>query len=178
MSSLCSFLDADGTIDVEGAFQYLRTQYQDKDAFEECGSLLDCITEDGEINVEIFFARQINMSLIDMSLLLERGMIANDAQLIRPQCPFARQSRRSMSYQVEVVGGEKRAATPLDCQWYKMYLEFPMVNVPKFHVVLPRRFRLPHAQFIQLLSDSRENNWFPRWGRWSSKDNYLSKPGT
>ncbi len=55
-----------------------------------------------------------------------------------------------MFYQVEAVGGEKRAATPLDCQWYKMYLEFPMVNVPKFHVVFRRRFRLPYAQFIQV----------------------------
>jgi hypothetical protein len=126
------------------------------------------MTEDDEINVDIFFARQINMSLIDMSLLLERGLIANDAQLIRLQHPFARRSRHSMFYQVEAVGGEKRAATPLDCQWYRMYLEFPMVNVPKFHVVFRRRFRLPYAQFIQLLSDSKENNWFPRWGRWNS----------
>jgi hypothetical protein len=148
----------------------LRSQYQDEDSFEECGSILDCLREDGEIDVEKFIAQQTDMSLKEMSFLLERGMITNDAQVIQPQhCSFMRRNRRSMFYQVEAAGGEKRAATPTDCQWYKVYLEFPMINIPKFHVVFCRRFRLPYAQFIQLLSDSQENNWFPRWSRWNSK---------
>jgi hypothetical protein len=51
-----------------------------------------------------------------------------------------------MINQVEAAGGEKQAATPMDCQWYKMYLEIPMLNVPKFHVEFHHRFRLPYAR--------------------------------
>jgi hypothetical protein len=53
-----------------------------------------------------------------------------------------------MLYQVEAAGGEKWAATPMDCQWYKVYLEFPMHNIQKFCVIFFHWFRLPYAQFI------------------------------
>jgi hypothetical protein len=74
-----------------------------------------------------------------------------------------------MFYQVGAASGEKQTATPTDCQWYKIYLEFPVLNILKFHVVFCCRFRLPYTQFIQLLSDSKENNWFPCWSGWNSK---------
>jgi hypothetical protein len=70
MSSLCSFLDADGIIDVEGAFQFLRTQYPDEEAFEECSSLLDCLTEDDEIDVDKFNTLQNDMPLMEMLILI------------------------------------------------------------------------------------------------------------
>ena len=44
-----------------------------------------------------------------------------------------------------------------------------MITVPQFHVEFRRCFRLPYAQFIQLLQDAHEKDWFPRWTCWNSK---------
>jgi hypothetical protein len=65
-------------------------------------------------------------------------------------------------------GGTKRNAVPKDSYWWKMYIEHPRLNIPKFHRCFRQRFRLPYAMFIQFVSDAKENNWFPRWSRWNS----------
>ena len=171
MSSILAYLDNNGELNVEGAINFLNRQYQDDVGKEEfCCSLLDCLTEDGELIVERYMARQTELSLYDMSLLLGRGVISNGGEVTpQTQRPFAGRNRRSMFYQLETTSGEMRPATPKDCQWYKMYIEYPMVNLPKFHVLFRRRFRMPYAQFILLLRDAEEKNWFPRWNRWNSK---------
>jgi hypothetical protein len=43
-----------------------------------------------------------------------------------------------------------------------------MINVPKFHTCFCHQFRMPYSQFIQFVSDAKENNWFPCWCRWNS----------
>jgi hypothetical protein len=171
MSSILAYLDNNGELNVEGAINFLNRQYQDDVGKEECCcSLLDCLTEDGELIVERYMARQTELSLYDMSLLLGRGVISNGGEVTpQTQRPFAGRNRRSMFYQLETTSGEMRPATPKDCQWYKMYIEYPMVNLPKFHVLFRHRFRMPYAQFILLLRDAEEKNWFPRWNRWNSK---------
>jgi hypothetical protein len=144
MSSILAYLDNNGELNVEGAINFLNRQYQDDVGKEEfCCSLLDCLTEDGELIVERYMARQTELSLYDMSLLLGRGVISNVGE-VTPQTwrPFAGRNRRSMFYQLETTSGEMRPATPKDCQWYKMYIEYPMVNLPKFHVLFRRRFRI------------------------------------
>jgi hypothetical protein len=52
--------------------------------------------------------------------------------------------------------------------WWKMSVEHPMMNAPKFHRYLHQRFFMPYTQFIQFVSDTKQNNWFPCWSRWSS----------
>jgi len=171
MSSLLSYLADDSDINVEGAINFLKNQSQDNSSREEsCYSLLDCLSEDGELDVEKYLARQGEISLFDMSLLMERGVVGNDGQINPVQRrPFTPRKRHSMFYQIETSSGLMRAATPADCQWYKMYIEYPMINVPKFHVVFQHCFRLPYAQFVQLLRDAHEKDWFPQWTRWNSK---------
>ena len=105
-----------------------------------------------------------------MSLLMERAPIWNDGQIIPVQRrPFTTRKRRSMFYQIETSSGLMRAATPADCWWYKIYIEYPMITVPQFHVEFRRCFRLPYAQFIQLLWDAHEKDWLPWWTLWKSK---------
>jgi hypothetical protein len=65
-------------------------------------------------------------------------------------------------------GGDRVAAKPEDSTWYLMYITCPMLNVPKFHTQFHRRFRIPYQQFIQFVSDARDNSWFPHWNKWNS----------
>ena len=57
-------------------------------------------------------------------------------------------------------------ATPYECQW--IYINNPMLNIPKFHITFRHRFRLPYVQFFHLLSDATENKWFPCWQKHNS----------
>jgi hypothetical protein len=95
----------------------LRNQSQDNSSREEsCYSLLDCLAEDRELDVEKYLAHQGEISLFDMSLLMERAPIWNDGQIIPVQRrPFTTRKRRSMFYQIETSSGLMRAATPADC---------------------------------------------------------------
>jgi hypothetical protein len=44
-----------------------------------------------------------------------------------------------------------------------MYVEQPMVNVPKFHWGFCNCFWMPYALFVKFVSDAKENDWFPHW---------------
>jgi hypothetical protein len=65
-------------------------------------------------------------------------------------------------------GDSRRPAKPIDSHWWKMYVEHPMINVPKFHTCFHHRFHMPYSQFIQFVSEAKENNWFPCCCRWNS----------
>jgi hypothetical protein len=43
-----------------------------------------------------------------------------------------------------------------------------MLNNSKFHRCFQQHFRSPYARFIQFVSDTKENNWFPRWSHWNN----------
>jgi hypothetical protein len=120
MSSILAYLDDNGELNVEGAVHFLRSQYQyDNGKEESCVSLLNCLSEDGELDAERFIALQNELSLLDMSLLLGRGgLIGNDGEVTpAARCPFAPRNCRSIFYQLETSAGVMRPATPKDCQW-------------------------------------------------------------
>jgi len=112
-------------------------------------------------------------SLLELTMLKEAGLIDNsnnptdNAANVTPLRPYMPRSGRHNLYEI-FDGEERRRATPRNSLWWKMYVEHPMLNVPKFHRVFCCRFRLPYALFIQFVSDAKHNHWFPRWNRWNS----------
>jgi hypothetical protein len=60
--------------------------------------------------------------------------------------------------------GELRKVQSEKSIWYLAYVKSPLLSA-KFYKRFRRRFRLPYAQFLELVEDARAGNWFPRWMR-------------
>jgi hypothetical protein len=136
-------------------------------------SLLDCIDAEGGLKIKNFMLRQQEVSLLELSILNEAGLIDNSNSpcgsrvTIAVIRPFIHWHTRCNLYEVW-DGDSQRAATPHDSTWWKIYIEHPMLNIPKFHRLFRRRFRMPYDQFIQYVSDAKQHNWFPRWSKCNS----------
>jgi hypothetical protein len=73
--------------------------------------------------------------LIKMSLLLEAGTIDNDNVVVDQPSKNTCKPRKRRSMLYEVWKGDKRiAARSKDSTWYLMYINYPMLNIPKLHV--------------------------------------------
>jgi hypothetical protein len=165
-SSLLSFLNPDGSIDLVGA---LKRQDEDEELLpDDDFSILDCIGHDGAFDLLKFFRRQEEASLLELSLLYSADLVDNSNTTIqRTKRLIIPRNSRCMLYQLW-MGEQMVLATPSDSPWYLMYVKYPMMNVPKFHKQFRRRFHLPYAQFIQFVCDAKERNWFPWWNKWNS----------
>ena len=170
--SLLNCVKPDGSLDVKRALECLN-DVEDEHRIDDV-SLFSCVNAEGGLDVAKFVQMQEDSSLLELSIFMEAGLIDNsgtptgatiiDADRVQTYIP-----RRPRSSLYEVWdGGTKRQAVAKDSYWWKMYIEHPMLNVPKFHRCFRRRFRLPYAMFIQFVSDAKENNWFPRWSHWNS----------
>jgi hypothetical protein len=88
----------------------------------------------------------------------------NDPQP-RVKCP---RGERTMLLEVTQADGTWRKAKPSDTHWYYMYVRHPIIQCSRFHRLFRRRFCLPYDQYLAFLADTREEQWFPRWGRWNA----------
>lgn len=169
--SLLTCIRSDGTLDIA---QALATLDDDGDEGQvEEPSLFPCITPEGRLDIANFLRQQDQISLLELSSLKEAGLIDNGSAPTHSNTdvrvrPFVQRNSRSMLFEVW-DGDLRREATPFDSNWWKMYIEHPMLNIPKFHRCFRRRFRMPYDQFIQFVSDSQVNKWFPRWSKHNSK---------
>jgi hypothetical protein len=59
--------------------------------------------------------------------------------------------------------GNVVALQPKQTLWYLLYYKSPDLSKPKFHKKFRRRFRMPHAQFMQLLQEFEESEYFACW---------------
>jgi hypothetical protein len=59
--------------------------------------------------------------------------------------------------------GNRHVATPKQTPWYLFYVLFPSLEKPKFHKKFRHRFRLPYAQFKELLDDVKKDDHFKQW---------------
>jgi hypothetical protein len=172
--SLLSCIWSDGTIDVSQALQSLNDDDDDEECHLDEPSLLECVTQEGQLDVTLFFKRQEKLSLLEWSIMKESGLIDNGGSptgsevSFKAPRPFMHRNSRSILYKV-FEGDKRRPATPLDSNWWKMYVEYPMLNIPKFYRCFCHRFRIPYDQFIQFIADAEEKNWFTHWRKHNSK---------
>jgi hypothetical protein len=129
--SLLRCFRSDGTLDIAIALEQL-----DEDSQLDEPSLLGCIRSDGGLYVGKFRQFQDAASLFELTLLKEAGLIENDntptGATVEPAGVRRVTMRHSRSLLHQVWDGEcQRRATPKDSLWWKMYVEQPMVNVPK-----------------------------------------------
>jgi hypothetical protein len=134
--SLLSFLNSDGSINLADA---LKQKDDEEELFPDHQFfILECLENDGSLNLFKFSRCQENLSLFEMSLLHKAEMTDNSNNPIREAHDnvIKPRSRGCMSHQ-QFVGDTLVVATPFDSSWYLMYVKCPMLNVPKFH----RQFR-------------------------------------
>jgi hypothetical protein len=119
------------------AFQRLNDDDGGEVNVVEESSIMDCIMPEGGLDVGKFLHWQNLLSLFEMIILKEAGVIDNGCSptgyvASRKRLIAVRRNSRSMLY--EVWDGEsRRPAKPIDSYWWKMYVAHPMINVPKFH---------------------------------------------
>lgn len=59
--------------------------------------------------------------------------------------------------------GRRRPILPRQTYWYSAYVSAPDLDNPQFHVLFRLRFRLPHAQFLELNHRLENEALFSRW---------------
>lgn len=59
--------------------------------------------------------------------------------------------------------GSRTNYTPQMTYWYLRYINNPPVDDPRFHKEFRNRFRIPHAQFIELCERLKVHPLFERW---------------
>jgi hypothetical protein len=156
-TSLLSFLKPDGTVAA------LKRLDEDEELLPDYDfSILDCVERDGTFNLFKFVGRKEEPSLLEMSLLNEAGLINNNNTPTMEDNERQIVSRNKQCMLLQLwVGEHLVAAMPFHSLWHLMYVKCLMLNVPKFHTQFHQCFHLPYAQFIQFVSDAKENNWFP-----------------
>jgi hypothetical protein len=169
LPSLLSCVRPDGSINLTAALRRSTMEDRDEEILWGETSLLECFDSSGNFNMSKFLQRQEEVSLFEMTLLYEADIIDNSNTVVEKKMkkPYQPRNSRSMLYEVW-KGNERVAAKPEDSTWYLMYIKYPMLNVPKFHIQFRRRFRLPYDQFIQFVAHAEEKKWFPRWNKWNS----------
>jgi hypothetical protein len=154
--------------------QSLNDDDDDKECHLDEPSLLECVTQEGRLEVTLFFQCQEKLSLLEWSIMKESGLIDNGGSptgsevSFKAPRPFMHQNSRSMLYEV-FERDKRRSATPLDSNWLKVYVEHPMLNIPKFHRCFCHHFRIPYDQFIQFIADAEKKNRFTHWRKYNSK---------
>jgi hypothetical protein len=148
----------------------------DEDSDEFCigdePSILESIKPDGGLDIGCFLHHQEVLSLLELSILKQTGLIDNSGSPTGSLTTYPslkmvlRQSPCSMLYEVW-DGDSRRPAKSIDSHWWKMYVEHPMINVPKFHTCFVTNSGC-HIANIQFVSDAKQNNWFPHRCRWNS----------
>ena len=79
--------------------------------------------------------------------------------------PTIKKRRRPKKQRAITVddNGSVRPVLPRQTVWYCTYVLKPDLDDPRFHKLFRRRFRLPHAQFIELGERLEAHEIFERW---------------
>ena len=101
-------------------------------------------------------------------------MISNNVKMVLESCepavecvshPPASKKSRKAKYVYSYVDddGVRRRLHPKMTQWYNIYIENPDIDNVQFQKQFRRRFRLPHAQFVELCAMLETSGYFSRW---------------
>ncbi|KAL3758310.1 hypothetical protein ACHAWU_004275 [Discostella pseudostelligera] len=112
-----------------------------------------CLSDDGSIDVEKFRKRR-------RSQLDEWASSDYEESLDKPKKKRAKK-RPILARRTET--GELEEILPTQSLWYLLYVEAPNVDCMRFQHKFRRRFRMPHASFVNLVADAKAGNWFPTW---------------
>jgi Plant transposon protein len=78
----------------------------------------------------------------------------------------ARPKKKRRAKQVSTytdANGERQRLHPKMSHWYNIYVEHPNLDNSRFQRLFRRRFRLPHAQFVELAQSMEESDCFGKW---------------
>lgn len=138
-----------------------------------CGSeqksIHQCIGDDGWIDPEAFLSyqrcRHDKMSSVILRAMKKKRAMMNDC--ILDDGPAKKRTRRCKADTLEMfdASGNRMPADPRVSPWYLLYVTPTQTNLrkKKFQKKFRRRFRLPHANFRELLKDLEESGEFQRW---------------
>ena len=141
-------------------------------------SILDCVDDDGEVQMERFL--QLQRSQMEEMEDLDEWMIAlaeeEDAREREKNKSDAKsvasnRSRRSVKKRNTLLyrdtDGTVKPLTWDKSIWYLNYLENPRPADPKWNEKFRKRFRMPHESFIELGIMAEAS---PKFDRWKKKD--------
>jgi hypothetical protein len=171
MSSILSCVKKGGGIDSKKAIEYFNSLDRNEEMMplrrSRSSSILDLMSSStGTIDVAWFLTQVDAMDAADR----ERSAHFSDDERGSDLQPKVKKARSARTPLLEVLqdDGTRCKASPYDTSWYQMYVSHPMLSVKKFHRKFRQRFRLPYDQFLQFVAEAREENWFPRWGKWNN----------
>jgi hypothetical protein len=165
---------SDGTLDIAIALEQLNDDSDnDDDSQLDEPSILQCIKSDGGLDVSKFRQFQDAALLFELTLLKEAGLMENDNSptggTMVPAAVRCFTRRHTHTLLHQVWGGDcQHQATPQDSLWWKMYVQQPMLNIPKFHRCFCNHFWMPYKQYVQFISNAKESSWFPHWEKHNS----------
>jgi hypothetical protein len=98
---------------------------------------------------------------------IARELEETEAELLCGECqvdpPIPRKRTKRLILARRTENGEKEVIRPTESMWYCLYVAFPQIDCKRFHHKFRRRFRLPYQDFVDLVKQARDENWFPRW---------------
>ena len=123
-------------------------------------SLLECFDENFDVNLDTYFELRRKRRLEEEEEDEDEDDRASEEQKKR--------HRKRRNY------GGYDPQEALSSEWYRRYVSNVRVEKNKKHYNrFRRRFRIPYANFLQLVKDARDENWFPEY----EKPNALGQPG-
>jgi hypothetical protein len=92
-----------------------------------------------------------------------RKRLENSESTDAPKKKRSKRSSKKVLLEYIDEQGNCVALKPQNTLWYLWYYMSPDVTKPKFHKKFRRRFRMPHAQYLELLEEMEASTHFARW---------------
>lgn len=130
-------------------------------------SIAECVRPDGGLDLNKYQAYVKYKAAIvrkritnDISSSWEERS-TEDEEIQKPPTKKRRPKQVVMARRSE--DGELEIIPPTESSWYMMYVNSPMCNDDRFLDKFRNRFRLPYAQYLELVGDCSQNEIFSRW---------------
>jgi hypothetical protein len=139
------------------------SQVQDE-ADNRPSSLLECILDDGTMDVAKYLqysARESELDELLLKLMVKAINKKKDKRKVTKK-PANRKHKHLRPYYFD-DNGKKIILRPRQTLWYMMYVKNPAVDNDKFNKKFRRRFRMSHEQFKRLVERVVGDDSFMRW---------------
>ena len=137
-------------------------------------SLRDCFLSDGGFDVDKYLQRQ---TALRQRLLWRTSSALNLTNVVGESLSIGNQARGTAAMGIkktqaprcvfsckESADLELQVIKPNECQWWKMYVENHfMLEDSSLHVKFWMQFRVPYANYLELLQWIRDNTHFACW---------------
>ena len=102
-------------------------------------------------------------------------MFADDVEsaVLPPPAKKTRNKKGISACFYDDVSGTYLPLPPKQSTWYRLYVSRdPGTMTTSFLKKFRRRFRLPYQEYLNLVNNARNGNWFPAWSRDGTTDAY------